>query len=77
MTKGISWCGASDQPYPALGSDSLAVEVPHAMKECFGLDVERSWVVLAEASRFVWLRPDLRMRTGPIASTPGYYRKPL
>ena len=38
----------------------LAVELPAAVKRRLTLDDERSWVVLAEANRFVWPGPDLR-----------------
>jgi hypothetical protein len=38
----------------------LAIEIPHATKRRLGLDDARSWVVLAEANRFVWPGPDLR-----------------
>ncbi|OWK40983.1 hypothetical protein [Fimbriiglobus ruber] len=41
--------------------DAPAVEIPHATKQRLGLDVERSWVMLTEANRFVWPGPDLRM----------------
>ena len=39
----------------------LAVEIPQVTKRRLGLDDERSWVVLAEANRFVWPGPDLRL----------------
>ena len=38
----------------------LAVEIPAAVKRRLKLDDERSWVVLAKASRFIWPGPDLR-----------------
>lgn len=38
----------------------LAVEIPHVVKRRLGLDDGRSWVVLAEANRFIWPGPDLR-----------------
>ena len=38
----------------------LAVEIPPATKARLDLDADRSWVVLAEANRFVWPGPDLR-----------------
>ena len=48
---------------------ALAIEVPHATKQRLGMDDERSWVVLAEANRFDWPGPDLRlMPTGDPAS---------
>ncbi len=40
---------------------ALAVEIPYATKQRLGLDEQRSWVVLAEANRFVWPGPDLRL----------------
>jgi hypothetical protein len=40
---------------------STAIEIPHATKQRLGLDDERSWIVLAEANRFAWPGPDLRM----------------
>lgn len=39
----------------------LAVEIPAAVKRRLKLDDERSWVVLAEANRFTWPGPDLRL----------------
>lgn len=48
---------------------NLAVEIPHATKQRLGLDVERSWIMLTEANRFVWPGPDIRMsRPGDPAS---------
>jgi hypothetical protein len=38
----------------------LAVEIPAAVKRRLKLDDERSWVVFAEANRFIWPGPDLR-----------------
>ena len=38
----------------------LAVEIPPVTKARLDLDADRSWVVLAEANRFVWPGPDLR-----------------
>jgi hypothetical protein len=40
---------------------ALAIEIPHATKRRLGLDDERSWVVIAEANRFTWPGPDLRL----------------
>jgi hypothetical protein len=40
---------------------AVAIEIPHATKQRLGLDDERSWVVIAEANRFTWPGPDLRM----------------
>jgi hypothetical protein len=39
---------------------SMAIEIPHATKRRLGLDDTRSWVI-AEANRFNWPGPDLRM----------------
>ena len=50
----------------------LAVEIPHATKQRLGLDSERSWVILAEANRFVWPGPDLRIKE-PGGSDPAAY----
>lgn len=48
----------------------LAVEIPAAVKRRLKLDDERSWVVLAEANRFIWPGPDLRpLRPGDVQST--------
>lgn len=41
---------------------ALAIEIPYATKQRLGLDVERSWVVFAEANRFTWPGPDLCMK---------------
>ncbi len=38
----------------------LAVEIPAAVRNRLKLDDARSWVVLAEANRFIWPGPDLR-----------------
>jgi len=47
----------------------LAVEIPHPTKVRLGLDDGRSWIVLAEANRFVWPGPDLRFaRPGDLDS---------
>ncbi len=48
----------------------LAVEIPAVVKHRLKLDDERSWVVLAEANRFIWPGPDLRpLRPGDAQST--------
>ena len=48
---------------------NLAVEIPPATKRRLGLDETRSWVVLAEANRFIWPGPDLwPARRGDAAS---------
>lgn len=48
----------------------LAVEIPAAVKYRLKLDDDRSWVVLAEANRFIWPGPDLRpLRQGDAQST--------
>jgi hypothetical protein len=48
----------------------LAVEIPAAVKRRLKLDDERSWVVLAEANRFIWPGPDLRpLHPGDAQST--------
>ena len=53
----------------APADPDLAVEVPATTKRRLGLDDERSWVVLTEANRFVWPRPDLSpARPGDAAS---------
>lgn len=40
--------------------DDAAVEIPAATKQRLGFDAERSWVVISEVNRFVWVGPDLR-----------------
>jgi hypothetical protein len=48
---------------------SLAFELPHATKRRLGLDVDRSWIVVTDANRFIWPGPDLRFaRPGDSAS---------
>jgi hypothetical protein len=37
-----------------------AVEIPRAVKEWLGLDIERSWVIVNEGNKFVWPGFDLR-----------------
>lgn len=43
---------------------TLAVEIPTATKARLGLDMDRSWVILSEANRFIWPGPDLRPAQG-------------
>ena len=43
---------------------TLAVEVPQAVKQQLGLDLERSWVVVNEGNQFVWPGYDLRKVPG-------------
>ncbi len=38
-----------------------AVEISHATEMRFGLDDDRSWIILTEANRFTWPGPDLRI----------------
>lgn len=45
--------------------DHLAVEILMATKLRLGLDIERSWVMLSEANRFVWPAP-IFARTVPM-----------
>lgn len=40
--------------------DVAAIEVPQDVKRRLGLDLERSWIILAEANLFAWPGPDLR-----------------
>jgi hypothetical protein len=51
---------------------SAALEIPHATKQRLGLDDERSWIVIAEANRFKWPGPDLRMPPGGDAASVAY-----
>jgi hypothetical protein len=53
------WRAARPISTPRL---ALAVEIPHLNKQRLGLDDERCWVVLTEANRFVWPRPDIGIR---------------
>jgi hypothetical protein len=39
---------------------SVAIEIPHRVKEHLGLDGERSWVILSEFNLFSWPGFDLR-----------------
>jgi hypothetical protein len=39
---------------------SGALELPPMTKQRFGLDSERSWIILDEANDFIWPGPDLR-----------------
>ena len=39
---------------------AAAVEIPSAVKERLGLDLDRSWVVVNEGNKFVWPGFDLR-----------------
>ena len=55
---------------------ALAVEIPAATKRRLGLDEERSWIVIAEANRFIWPGPDLRPMKSGEASTIVYGELP-
>jgi len=48
---------------------AAAIELPPATKRRLGLDAERSWIVLSESNRFIWLGPDIRS----FDSDTGYY----
>ncbi|MBX3483271.1 growth inhibitor PemK [Phenylobacterium sp.] len=56
---------------PPLRAD-LAVEIPMETKVRLGLDVERSWIVVTDANRFVWPGPDLRPRVPGAPETVAY-----
>jgi hypothetical protein len=43
---------------------AVAVEVPQAVKQQLGLDLERSWIVVNEGHQFVWPGYDLRKVPG-------------
>jgi hypothetical protein len=43
---------------------TLAVEIPQAVEQQLGLDLERSWVVVNEGNQFVWPGYDLRKVPG-------------
>lgn len=47
---------------------AVAVEIPYVTKRRLGLDDDASWVSVAEANRFRWPGPDLRL--GPSGDTP-------
>jgi hypothetical protein len=51
---------------------ALAIEIPATTKSRLGLDTERSWVVLAEANRFIWPGPDLRPARADDAGSVAY-----
>jgi hypothetical protein len=55
---------------PSNAADAL--EIPAATKRRFGLDSERSWVVLSEANDFIRPGPDLRPVPGRDLSTVAY-----
>ena len=50
----------------------LAVEIPIETKRRFGLDDQRSWIVVTDANRFVWPGPDLRPSHRGDASSVAY-----
>jgi hypothetical protein len=54
------------------GDAADALEIPATTKERFGLDSERSWVVLSEANDFIWPGPDLRPVPGSEPGTVEY-----
>jgi hypothetical protein len=56
---------------------ALAVEIPAATKQRFGLDDDRSWVLLTEANRFVWPGPDLRPAAGDDLTSVAYGQLPF
>jgi hypothetical protein len=41
-----------------------AIEIPPAVKRLLGVDLERSWIVVAEGNEFVWPGYDLRKVPG-------------
>jgi len=43
---------------------AFALEIPPETKRRLGLDHDRSWIVLTESNRFIWLGPDLRPAIG-------------
>lgn len=49
-----------------------AVEIPPVTKRRFGLDGERSWIMLTEANVFMWPGPDLRVLPGSDPSSAAY-----
>lgn len=51
---------------------SLAVEIPHRVKERLQLDDARSWVVVSEWNEFIWPGPDLRRVPGASDSSIAY-----
>jgi hypothetical protein len=54
----------------------LAVEIPYATKQRFGLDDERSWIVISEANEFIWPGPDLRPAVGGTIASVAYGELP-
>ena len=46
-----------------------AVEIPAETKNRLGLDSDKSWIVITEATEFVWPGPDLRAIPGRDEST--------
>lgn len=46
--------------HSAPTDDTLAVELPQAVKRHLGLDEDRSWVVVDEVNEFVWPGYDLQ-----------------
>jgi PemK-like, MazF-like toxin of type II toxin-antitoxin system len=43
---------------------AVTVEIPQAVKQQLGLDLERSWIVVNEGNQFVWPGYDLRKVPG-------------
>jgi hypothetical protein len=43
---------------------AAAVEIPPPVKQLLGLDMERSWIVVAEGNEFLWPGYDLRRVPG-------------
>jgi hypothetical protein len=43
---------------------AAAVEIPPAVKRLFGLDLDRSWIIVSEGNEFVWPGYDLRRVPG-------------
>ncbi|WP_415643205.1 hypothetical protein [Sphingomonas antarctica] len=41
--------------------ETVAVELPAAVKRDLQLDRERSWIVCDEMNRFIWPGPDIRL----------------
>jgi hypothetical protein len=46
--------------HTAPGAETIAIEIPAAVKQRLGMDEAPSWIVVTEYNEFVWPGPDLR-----------------
>jgi hypothetical protein len=53
-------------------AETIAIEIPAAIKQLIGLDASRSWIVVSDANDFNWAGPDIRPRPGSDMASVAY-----